>query len=250
MKKTIICLVVGLFLTAGAALAQNEYQVSIGADVHVSDIYFDHLLNNTDEGTKINQWELVIRGRLNPTPDLMLLIDHALGMASSSNNEDFSNDAYMSTTYTQGSLLYQFYTIEPMTVHAGLGYHFATAHFKKLVEQEGQVIPNVHLDGSGFIASSQVTFHVMEALEIKALVQAAPWYSWTYRANQYEVDTGGSVYSYQLTADYSINDQLLIRLGYGGSRTTVGAIKLQDDYEIKKATYKQGGLQVGFSYRF
>jgi len=250
MKKIIICLVVGLLAAASAASAQPNYQAVIGADVHVSNLAFNHLFDNSGEGAQIKLWELVIHGKLNPTPDLMLLFTHALGTALKANNPDFTEGAYVSTNYTQGALLYQFYAIDAMSVHAGLGYHFTHGHLKGLVEQQEQLIDNVYLEGSGFMASSHVTFNLMDNLEVKALIQAAPWYSWTFRKQGKDYNAGGSAYNYLLTADYSFKDNLVLRIGLGGSRSAVDAFMVDDDYKIEPTTFKQGGLQIGVAYRF
>ena len=61
MKKTIVCLIVGL-LMANMASAQVDYQTTIGADVHLGSVRFNHLFNNDDEGTDISLWELMING--------------------------------------------------------------------------------------------------------------------------------------------------------------------------------------------
>ena len=180
----------------------------------------------------------------------MLLINHTLASATNTNNDTFAEGTSLSSNYTQAALLYQFYNDEPLSIYAGLGYHFANNHFRHLIEQNGQLLENVYLEGSGFMAASQVTFHVLDNLEIKATIQAAPFYSWTYRVGDTIKDTGGSAYQYLVAADYDFNERLVIRVGYGGSRSAVKEIPVSEAFKINKTTFTQGGLQVGVIYKF
>ncbi|MDI9420164.1 MAG: hypothetical protein GX228_10150 [Firmicutes bacterium] len=249
MKKIVICLIAGLFLMANAGSAQNNYNTTFGADFHLNTIHFDHLFDNGEPQT-ISTWELAIKGKVEPTSDLVLLIDHALGNAPKTSNPTLAENASLSADYTQAVLLYQFFQDDPMSIYGGIGYHFVHNFFKNLVEQNGELINYVWLEGSGFIAASQVNFYVLDKVTVKALIQAAPWYNWSYRVKGYIKDTGGSKYGYLVTAEYDLNDRWVIRAEYGGTRTTVHEIEVSDGFTINRNTFTSGGLQIGVSYKF
>lgn len=246
MKKIILCLTVILILTAGTVSAQNNYGITFGADLQLTTFTFDNLFDKTKQ---INLWQLMISGKIEPAEDLMMLVDHGFGYATKLNNSDFENEKSMRNYLTQVSLLYQFYNDANLEIYGGLGYNFVQNYISSLIYHDDELQKNVQLYGSGFMAASQVNFNVIDNLMIKANINAAPWYRWDYRTGGTITETGGSTYLYRLTAEYDLNPDWIVKVGYGGTRSTMKEFEF-NDYQVPKTTSTQGGLQVGVTYKF
>ncbi|MFB5067618.1 MAG: hypothetical protein ACE3NC_10630 [Candidatus Wallacebacter cryptica] len=253
MKKTMFIMLISLLLISATVSAQVNHRITFGADIQINALTFNPFFKPSEEGSKnskqFNTWQLMLSGKIEPAADLLLLFDHGFGWANQFNNT-FENDESITNNVTKAVLMYQFYNDTNLQIYGGLGYNFVRYNFHNLIYHDDALKKNAKLDGSGFLAASQVNFIVADNLTIKANIEAAPFYTWVYEATESGDDIKrGSAYFYRLTAEYDINHAWSAKIGYSGSRSNTSEFTL-NDYTVPEITFTQGGLQVGATYKF